>query len=303
MIKCEVCNREFKNKGGYSSHKKTCDYVFTIKDEIISLYVDSLVSINEIGKKYGIGKDIVIRVLGDKKRTLSEGIKTAHKKYPERYLHSDETKEIMRVKRIEFMKNNPDKTAWRTSNLSYPEKLFLEKLEISNWGEKYSIIREYCFFPYFIDFAFVNEKVAVEIDGSQHLLTDRKESDDKKDKLLLNDGWSVIRITDKEVKSNLDNVMLEIENILNSKTSSKKYNLGILSIPVGYQKKEKTTFGYTKAQFESCIKQRKVKRPDYKTLKQLVSELKYVKTGKMFGVSENTIRKWLKFYEKTGGEY
>jgi very-short-patch-repair endonuclease len=265
--------------------------------------MDSLVGINEIGKKYGIGKDVVIRVLGDKERTLSEGIKIAHKKYPERYLHSDETKEIMRVKRIEFMKNNPDKTAWRTSNLSYPEKLFLEKLEVLNWGEKYSIIREYCIFPYFIDFAFVNEKVAVEIDGSQHLLEDRKERDDKKDKLLLKDGWNVIRITDKEVKSNLDNVMLEIKNILNSKTSSKKYNLGILSIPVGYQKKEKNTFGYTKAQFESCVKQRKVERPDYETLKQLVFELKYVKTGKMFGVSENAIRKWLKFYEKTGGKY
>ena len=61
MIKCEGCNKEFKNKGGYSSHKKTCDYVLTIKNEIISLYVDSLVGINEIGKKYGIGKDIVIR--------------------------------------------------------------------------------------------------------------------------------------------------------------------------------------------------------------------------------------------------
>lgn len=302
MIKCEGCNKEFKNKGGYSSHKKTCDYVLTIKNEIISLYVDSLVGINEIGKKYGIGKDIVIRVLGDKKRTLSEGIKTAHKKYPERYLHSDETKEIMRVKRIEFMKNNPYKTAWRTSNLSYPEKLFLEKLEILNWGEKYSIIREYCIFPYFIDFAFVNEKVAVEIDGSQHLLSDRKESDDKKDKLLLKDGWSVIRITDKEVKSNLDNVMLEIKNILNSKTSSKKYNLGILSIPVGYKKKEKNTFGYTKSRFESCVKQRKVERPEFETLKNLVKEFGFVKTGKKYGVSDNSIRKWLKFYEKTEGK-
>ena len=303
MIKCDICNREFINKGGFSSHIKTCNYVSSIKNEIISLYVDSLMSINEIKKKYKIGSEIIINLLGDKKRTMSEGNKVARKKFPDKFKHTENSKEKLRVKRIEFMKNNPDKTAWRTSNLSYPEKLFLNKLKELKWDKNYSIIREYCVFPYFIDFAFVNEKVAVEIDGSQHLLADRKERDDKKDKLLLKDGWNVIRITDKEVKSNLDNVMLEIKNILNSKTSSKKYNLGILSIPVGYQKKEKNTFGYTKAQFESCVKQRKVERPDYETLKQLVFELKYVKTGKMFGVSENTIRKWLKFYEKTGGKY
>jgi very-short-patch-repair endonuclease len=302
-MKCDICDREFKNKGGYVSHIKTCNYVNTIKDEIIFLYVDLFIGVNEIGKKFNIGKDTVIKVLGDKKRSISEGVKIARKKYPERYICSEETKEKIRVKRIQFMKNNPDKTAWRTSNLSYPEKLFLEKLEMLNWGEKYSIIREYCIFPYFIDFAFVNEKVAVEIDGSQHLLVDRKERDDKKDKLLLNVGWNVIRITDKEVKSNIDNVMLEIKNILNSKTSSKKYNLGILSIPVGYQKKEKNTFGFTKSIFEHNIKQRKVERPDFQTLKNEIKELGFVKTGKKYGVSDNAIRKWLKFYEKTGGKY
>ena len=303
MIKCDVCDKEFTNKGGYTSHKKTCDYINIIKEDIISLYVDSLMGLNEIGKKYKIGKDTIIKVLGDKKRTLSEGVKVARKKNPERYVCSEETKEKIRVKRIEFMKNNPDKTAWRTSNLSYPEKLFLEKLEVLNWGEKYSIIREYCIFPYFIDFAFVNEKVAVEIDGSQHLLEDRKERDNKKDELLLKDGWSVIRITDKEVKSNLDNVMLEIKNILDSKISSQKYNLGILSMPIVRQKKEKNTFGYTKSQFDSIINQRRVVRPDVETLTNEIKELGFVKTGKKYGVSDNAIRGWLKFYEKTGGKY
>lgn len=298
-MKCNICDREFENKGGYVSHIKTCDYVNTIKDEIISLYVDSFIGINEIGKKFNIGKDTVIKVLGDKKRSISEGVKIARKKYPERYICSEETKEKIRKKRIQFMKNNPDKTAWRTSNLSYPEKLFLEKLEILNWGEKYSIIREFCVFPYFIDFAFVNEKVAIEIDGSQHLLEDRRIKDIKKDELLINNGWSVIRISEKEVKTNLDEIMLKIENILNTKISTQKYNLGLLSTPIGYQKKEKNTFGYTKSQFESSVKQRKIERPDFETLKKEINEYGFVKTGKKYGVSDNAIRKWLKFYEKT----
>jgi very-short-patch-repair endonuclease/transposase len=302
-MRCNICSREFNNNGGYVKHIKTCNYVNTIKDEIISLYVDSFMGVNEIGKKFNIGKNSVIKVLGDKKRTLSEGIKVARKKYPERYICSDETKEKIRIKRIQFMKNNPEKTAWRTSNLSYPEKLFLEKLELLNWGREYSIIREYCVFPYFIDFAFVNEKVAVEIDGSQHLLVERKEKDSKKDDLLLNNGWSVIRITDKEVKTNLDNIMGEIKNVLNTKTSSQRYNLGILSTTKKYNKKEKNTFGFTKSQFENSLNQRKVKRPDFETLKNEIKELGFVKTGKKYGVSDNSIRKWLKFYEKTKQKY
>lgn len=43
-------------------------------------------------------------------------------------------------------------------------------------------------FPYFIDFAFVDLKIAIEIDGSQHLLKDRKQRDELKDKLLTNNG-------------------------------------------------------------------------------------------------------------------
>jgi very-short-patch-repair endonuclease len=260
-------------------------------------------SINEIKKKYKIGSEIIINLLGDKKRTMSEGNKVARKKFPDKFKHTENSKEKIRVKRIEFMKNNPDKTAWRTSNLSYPEKLFLNKLKELKWDENYSIIREYCVFPYFIDFAFPNEKVAIEIDGSQHLLSNRKENDEKKDTLLMKQGWCVIRVTEKEVKENIDNVMVMINNIIKDKTSIRKYEIGILEFPKGYQKKEKNTFGYTQSQFESSIKQRKVERPDYETLKKLVSELRYVKTGKMFGVSENTIRKWLKFYEKTGGKY
>jgi very-short-patch-repair endonuclease/transposase-like protein len=302
-MKCEVCDKEFKNMGGYSKHIKTCKYVNTIKDNIIYLYVESLISINEISKKFNLGKNTIIEVLGDKKRNISEGIKTARKKYPDRFKHSDETKEKIRVKRIEFMKNNPDKTAWRTSNLSYPEKLFLNKLKELKWDENYSIIREYCVFPYFIDFAFPNEKVAIEIDGSQHLLSERKEHDEKKDNLLTNEGWYVIRVTEKEVKMNIDNVFIMINNIIKNKPSIKKYEIGILEYPKGYQKKEKNTFRFTKSIFEYNLKQRRVERPDYETLKQEVNEFGFLGTGKKYGVSDNSIRKWLKFYERTGGKY
>ena len=43
--------------------------------------------------------------------------------------------------------------------------------------------------------------------------------------------------------------------------------------------------------------QRKVKRPSYDKLKHDVEVMGYVGTGKKYGVSDNSIRKWLKFYE------
>ena len=43
--------------------------------------------------------------------------------------------------------------------------------------------------------------------------------------------------------------------------------------------------------------QRKVKRPSYDKLKRDVELMGYVGTGKKYGVSDNSIRKWLKFYK------
>ena len=48
----------------------------------------------------------------------------------------------------------------------------------------------------------------------------------------------------------------------------------------------------------SQIKQRKVQRPDYLTLIQDIENLGYRGSGTKYGVSDNSIRKWKKYYEK-----
>ncbi|MDA3778898.1 MAG: HNH endonuclease [Bacteroidales bacterium] len=45
------------------------------------------------------------------------------------------------------------------------------------------------------------------------------------------------------------------------------------------------------------VNQRKVKRPPYKDLLIEINELGYCGTGRKYGVSDNAIRKWKKFYE------
>lgn len=298
MYKCEYCEREFKNNGSYVRHNKTCKIVDGIRNEVYRLYVDELWSINELKKEFKIGSDIINRILGNSKRSPSEGIKTAHQKYPEKFKHSEKSKQILREKRLKFMKDNPDKTAWRLKNISYPEKLFYNKVIEMGWDKKYSIKREYSVFPYFIDFAFLNEKVAVEIDGSQHLLPERKLKDDKKDELLISNGWSVIRVSENKLKNDIDDVFNVISQVLNKNIKPKKHKVGIVLHPKKYQKKKREKNGLTKEQVNSFKSQRKLKRPEYETLINEVKELGFTKTGKKYGVSDNAIRKWIKFYEK-----
>jgi hypothetical protein len=45
----------------------------------------------------------------------------------------------------------------------------------------------------------------------------------------------------------------------------------------------------------SCEKNRKVNRPAYEILKKEVENLGFTKTGQKYGVSDNSIRKWLKW--------
>jgi transposase-like protein len=44
-------------------------------------------------------------------------------------------------------------------------------------------------------------------------------------------------------------------------------------------------------------KRRKVERPSLEQLKKEVEELGYSATGRKYGVSDNSIRKWLKSYK------
>jgi very-short-patch-repair endonuclease len=298
MFECKICDRKLDNVGNLKQHIKKCEKLSVIKDELIRLYVNESYSVKDLRKKFKVQSDDIKDILGDKVRSLSDANKLAHKKYPENFKHTDESKKIMREKRLEFMKNNPEKTAWRLSNVSYPEKLCIEYIEKNGLDKNHSIVREYSVFPYFIDFAFVNEMVAVEIDGSQHLLPERKESDNKKDELLNELGWVVIRVSEKEIKTNINDVFDQILTILKTKPKINNHRIGLVVKPKKYQKKERNEFGFTEKQIQSIKSQRRADRPSLEELKTLISEHGYVGTGKMFGVSDNAIRKWLGSYSK-----
>ena len=268
-----------------------------IKEQIIRDYIDNWLSLSEISKKYGIKSKSYISqyILGDKVRSSSEAVKLAHKKHPNKFKLSEETKDKIRKAHLRWMKEHPEQTAWRLKNMSYPEKCFQKILEDNGLDKKYLIYREYSVFPYFIDFAFINEKLAVEIDGSQHLEEDRKRRDKKKDALLLSKGWKVLRIAANEVTHDGTNALKAVLDML-EKPITQYETVGILKAPKAYQKAARGEDGLTDKQREKAFKQRKANRSSKEELWELVKTIPFETIGKMYGINGNSVKKWCKQY-------
>lgn len=270
------------------------------KEQMIKDYLENNLTIREVAKKYNIKSNSYIqKVLSGHTRNVSQAGLIAHKKYPERYKHTDETKQKIREHRLRFMKEHPEETAWRKRNKpSYPEECFIKFLQERGYDKKFLIEREKSVFPFFIDFAFVDVKLAVEIDGSQHILDDvRKQRDIEKNKVLKSNGWKLLRVSEHIVKTDWDILDEKIKSLLDNKVVVYE-QVGIVKIPKTHSKVERLESGLSKKQEEQHYNQRKVKnRPTKEELLKLIQNNNFTKVGKMFGVTDNTIRKWCKLYD------
>jgi very-short-patch-repair endonuclease/predicted nucleic acid-binding Zn ribbon protein len=103
---------------------------------------------------------------------------------------------------------------------SFPEKVTIELIEELG----FKLERELKVHKWFIDFADIDRKIAVEIDGKQHELPERKASDSEKDAYLTSQGWQVHRIKWKkltpesreELKKKLSDILNQSEMQSNS---------------------------------------------------------------------------------------
>ena len=113
--------------------------------------------------------------------------------------HTEETKLKISKHRIQYLKDNPDKVPYllnhHSKGKSYPEKYFEEVFK----NENVNVTPSYRISLYELDFAMVDDKIDIEIDGSQHYCDERiVESDKRRTKYLENLGWKVIRVNWKE---------------------------------------------------------------------------------------------------------
>lgn len=128
--------------------------------------------------------------------------------------HKEESKDKISKAMINFLKENPNKVPYiinHSSKMSYPEKIFFDKLKEENiigWEYRYRTgIYEY-------DFAFINKKLDVEIDGSTHNHSKVKKIDKRRDEWSKERGWTVIRFSAQEVKLNINKCISELKKYL-----------------------------------------------------------------------------------------
>jgi len=143
-------------------------------------------------------------------------------------------------------------------------------------------------------------KINIEIDGDQHYYDNKiVESDIRRNKYLESLGWDIIRIRwseykkmDNETKIKyLNEIFFYINGLISQKPTIEIIeNKNICKCGKEINKSSKKCLEC------SSLSQRKVERPSLETLLKEIEELGYVGTGKKYGVSDNSIRKWVKTY-------
>jgi very-short-patch-repair endonuclease len=63
---------------------------------------------------------------------------------------------------------------------------------------------------FIIDYALIDKRIAIEVDGPMHLAKEAKKHDRFKDYQLKREGWSVIRIPEEQM-NNLDSLLSSIK--------------------------------------------------------------------------------------------
>ena len=208
-----VCNT---NKGKTFSYRKhrSCKYDWF---EIQKYYNDDK-TWRDIKEKFGVSDGAIFKAIkrGDLKlRNKTEAANLHFKKFGGRK-HTEETKQKLSKIRIKYLTENPDKVPYlinHSSKKSWPEQIFETALissGITGWVYKYQN------WIYQYDFAFVDKKIDVEIDGGTHELDKVKKIDKRRDKFSIENGWRVVRFTAKEVKKDLIGCINRLKEILSN---------------------------------------------------------------------------------------
>lgn len=206
MEECKICDKKMKSMLGLGVHLRN-KHNRSVLDHAIEYENFKIPKCCECGTNASHRKGLVFQKTCGSVGCFSE--------VSSKRTHTKETKEILRKKRLAYMKANPQCTAWRKNNdMSWPEKVFINAVKRHGWYDRFEITREKSCYPYFVDFAFENVKVAVEVDGKQHELPKRKASDEKKDTLLISQGWRVYRVKAKQVLSDVNAVISDLEHFI-----------------------------------------------------------------------------------------
>ena len=173
-----------------------------------------MIGMNVVGDLFGAGKMFLpqvvksARVMKKAVGYLNPFIEAAKKapKSPKGTLHwktADPLNYVLLLEHAKKMRNQPTEAEVLLWHMLSGKKL-----------EGYKFRRQHIIGNYIADFVCLKTHLIIEIDGLIHQLPENKISDEERTKWLENEGYRVVRFTNKEVLSNLDNVLEKIKEEL-----------------------------------------------------------------------------------------
>lgn len=101
------------------------------------------------------------------------------------------------------------------NKMSYPEKYFKSVINNEEYFKDFNIQYGLPFKRYFLDYALIDYKIDIEIDGEFHYRDKENIAHDKKrDDVLNENGWSVFRIPWIELKKDAQKIVKELINFI-----------------------------------------------------------------------------------------
>ena len=116
--------------------------------------------------------------------------------------------------------HQPDQRGGNGQELPIPQQMLLEKLGESWYPEFVQRSNQYqrnnynASRAYKIDIANPDWMVAIEVDGASHQMRDRQLQDKKKDLILNELGWTVLRFTNRQVMEHLEDCYQMVMSII-----------------------------------------------------------------------------------------
>lgn len=112
------------------------------------------------------------------------------------------------VKRAQALRNN----------MTQAEVILWSRLRSKNI-DGYKFRRQQPIFDYVVDFYCDKLKLIIEVDGEIHSLSEKSDSDKKRDKLFKINGYQILRLSNFEIETEIDGTIQKLRSFISSNLS------------------------------------------------------------------------------------